>query len=98
MTGTESLAQPGPREHPPQTPPALHIARLRLALRAENAGVAAISVAAMTSPRNPSANPRPMRRIGLLGKLNGGRQRPRRVRCESGHDHPFTEYDLYRSN
>lgn len=72
--------------------------RLRLTLRAENAGFGAIPVTAVTGPRNPSANPRPMRRIGLLGKFGGDRQRLRWVRRESGHGHPLTEYDLNSSN
>ena len=98
MTGVRSLTQPRPREHPPQPPPAPDTARLSLALCAEKAALAASAVAAMTGSRYPGANPRPMRGIGLFGKLGEDGRQFLRPAGKRGHSHLFNEYDLYGSN
>jgi hypothetical protein len=73
MTATLSYLSPG--ENPPQPAPPRHPRRVRRTLWIKDASVAAFAITTMSGPGNPTANPRPLRRSGLVGEVLGARQR-----------------------
>jgi hypothetical protein len=89
MTATLSHLSPG--ENPPQPAPPRYPRQVRRALRIKDASVAALAIAAMSGPGDPTACPRPPRRAGLIGEALGARRRIDAACSKQGHVVSFND-------